>query len=196
MEHKAKIAIFGSGNGTNAQCIAEYFKNHKTIEIDCIVYNKKEAYIAERATNLGIASQYFGKKDFYESDTVINYLKKRGIDYIVLAGFLWLVPENMLSAYEGKIVNIHPALLPKYGGKGMYGDRVHEAVIAHHEQESGITIHEVDNHYDQGATLFQARCQVEPGDTPDSLAQKIHKLEHQHFPHVIESWIEQKEAAR
>lgn len=127
---------------------------------------------------------------------MLEYLRQRKADYIVLAGFLWLVPDNLLNAYQGRIVNIHPALLPKYGGRGMYGDFVHESVIAHHEKESGITIHVIDNQYDQGTTLFQAKCEVSENDTPDTLAQKIHQLEHKHFPHVIESWIEQNEKKR
>lgn len=196
MDKDIRVAIFGSGNGTNAQCIAEYFVQHQHIRIDCIVYNKREAYIAERAKKLGIASQYFNRKDFYESDRVLEYLRQRKADYIVLAGFLWLVPDNLLNAYQGRIVNIHPALLPKYGGRGMYGDFVHESVIAHHEKESGITIHVIDNQYDQGTTLFQAKCKVSENDTPDTLAHKIHQLEHKHFPHVIESWIEQNEKKR
>lgn len=189
MSKNIQLAIFGSGNGTNAQRIAEHFSKINDIDINCIIYNKKDAYIAQRAKNLGITAQYFNRKDFFESDNVLRFLQDRGVDYIILAGFLLLVPENLLNAFPNKIVNIHPALLPNYGGKGMYGERVHEAVIAHHEKESGITIHVVDNHYDKGTTLFQAKCEISDTDTPDTLAQKIHKLEHQYFPIVIEKFV-------
>lgn len=189
MSKNIQLAIFGSGNGTNAQRIAEHFSKINDIDINCIIYNKKDAYIAQRAKNLGITAQYFNRKDFFESDNVLRFLQDRGVDYIILAGFLLLVPENLLKAFPNKIVNIHPALLPNYGGKGMYGERVHEAVIAHHEKESGITIHVVDNHYDKGTTLFQAKCEITDSDTPDTLAQKIHKLEHQYFPIVIEKFV-------
>lgn len=189
MDKNIQLAIFGSGNGTNAQRIAEHFSKINDIDINCIIYNKKDAYIAQRAQNLGITAQYFNRKDFFESDNVLRFLQDRKVDYVVLAGFLLLVPENLLKAYPNKIVNIHPALLPNYGGKGMYGERVHEAVIAHHEKESGITIHVVDNHYDKGTTLFQAKCEITDSDTPDTLAQKIHKLEHQYFPIVIEKFV-------
>lgn len=183
------ICIFGSGNGTNAQRISEYFANHSTIHVDSIIYNKKDAFIAQRAHNLGITAQYFGWNDFYHSEKVLRFLQDRHIDAIILAGFLWLVPQNLLQVFPNKIVNIHPALLPKYGGKGMFGEHVHEAVIAHHEKESGITIHIVNEHYDEGQHLFQAKCEVTPNDTPDSLAAKIHQLEHAHFPVVIEKWL-------
>lgn len=191
-----RIAIFGSGNGTNAQCICEYFAGRDDVEVGCIIYNKKDAYIAQRANNLGIESHYFGRTDFYDSQNVVAYLKEKRIDWVILAGFLWLVPENLLQAYPNKIINIHPALLPKYGGKGMYGDNVHAAVIANNEPESGITIHIVDNRYDCGITLFQTRCIVDKNDTVDSLATKIHKLEHEYFPKVIESTILGKEIPR
>ena len=189
MNRHVKIAIFGSGNGTNAQRISEYFAENKDISVDCIVYDHKDAYIAVRAANLGIEASYFSKKEFNGGDTVLEYLKHRKIDYIILAGFLLLVPGNILEAYHDRIVNIHPALLPKYGGKGMYGENVHKAVIENREQESGITIHVVDSEYDHGKVLFQARCAVTPDDTPETLAQKIHQLEQRHFPEVIEQWI-------
>lgn len=184
-----KISILGSGNGTNAQQITEYFSGRTDVEIACIIYNVKDAYIAQRAKNLGIEARYFGRRDFYESTAVLDYLREKDIDWVILAGFLWLVPENMLEAFPNHIINIHPALLPAYGGKGMYGHHVHEAVIANHEHESGITIHIVDNHYDRGTTLFQAHCEVTPEDTPDTLAAKIHLLEKEHFPRVIDETI-------
>ena len=167
-----RLAILGSGNGTNAQRITEYLSGSNAVEVACIIYNKRDAYIATRARNLGIEAVYFGRDDFYNSDRVVNYLREHRIDWVILAGFLWLVPQNILQAYPQRVINIHPALLPKHGGRGMYGERVHESVIASHETESGITIHIVDENYDRGTTLFQARCAVNPDDTPDSLANR------------------------
>lgn len=189
MNKPIKLAILGSGNGTNAQQISEYFADRDDVKVVCIIYNKKDAYIAQRAKNLGIDSHYFGRNDFYVSNAVLDYLHEKQADWIILAGFLWLVPESMLQAFPNRIINIHPALLPLYGGKGMYGHHVHEAVVANHEKESGITIHIVDNNYDRGTTLFQARCTVTPDDTPDTLAEKIHLLEKEHFPRVIDRTI-------
>ena len=184
-----KLAIFASGNGTNAQRISEYFAHHDKVQVACIVYNRKDAFVAERARRLGVPAQYFGRKDFYENGRVLDYLRSQGIDWVILAGFLWLVPQDILDAFPGRVINIHPALLPKYGGKGMFGEHVHEAVIAHHETESGITIHIVDQHYDRGTTLFQAKCQLTSQDTPETLAAKIHELEQRHFPEVIEKTV-------
>ena len=184
-----RLAILGSGNGTNAQQISEYFAGRTDVVVACIIYNKRDAYIARRAQNLGIEARYFGRADFYENGAVLEYLKEKQIDWVILAGFLWLVPESLLDAYPNHIINIHPALLPKYGGKGMYGHHVHEAVVAAGEHESGIIIHIVDHHYDRGTTLFQARCSVTPDDTADTLAEKIHLLEKEYFPKVIDSTI-------
>ncbi|MBP5342102.1 MAG: phosphoribosylglycinamide formyltransferase [Bacteroidales bacterium] len=189
MNTPVRLAILGSGNGTNAQQISEYFAGRTDVEVACIIYNKKDAYIAQRAKNLGIESHYFGRSDFFQNGNVLKYLAEKKVDWVILAGFLWLVPEDMLAAYPNRIINIHPALLPKYGGKGMYGHHVHEAVVAAGEHESGITIHIVDHHYDCGTTLFQARCTVTPDDTPDTLAAKIHLLEKEHFPRVIDETI-------
>ena len=189
MENPIRLAILGSGNGTNAQQISEYFAGRTDIQVACIIYNKRDAYIAQRAKNLGIEAHYFGRADFYETGAVLQYLHEKQVDWVILAGFLWLVPEAMLEAYPNRIINIHPALLPKYGGKGMYGHHVHEAVVAAGEHESGITIHIVDHNYDHGTTLFQARCTVTPDDTPDTLAAKIHLLEKEHFPRVIDETI-------
>lgn len=189
MKKPIRLAILGSGNGTNAQQISEYFAGRNDVKVACIIYNKRDAYIAERARNLGIEAHYFGRADFYENGAVLDYLQEKQIDWIILAGFLWLVPETMLKAYPNRIINIHPALLPKYGGKGMYGHHVHEAVVAAGEQESGITIHIVDHRYDCGTILFQARCSVTPDDTADTLAAKIHRLEKEHFPRVIDETI-------
>ena len=192
MNHPVRLAILGSGNGTNAQQISEYFAGRTDVEVACIIYNKKDAYIAQRAKNLGIEAHYFGRADFYENGRVLDYLREKQVDWVILAGFLWLVPEAMLDAYPNRIINIHPALLPRYGGKGMYGHHVHEAVVAAGEHESGITIHIVDHQYDRGTTLFQARCSVTPDDTPDTLAAKIHLLEKEHFPRVIDETIKRR----
>jgi phosphoribosylglycinamide formyltransferase, formyltetrahydrofolate-dependent len=184
------IAIFASGSGTNAENIIKYFSNGKTGKVTLVLSNKCEAYVLKRAAGLNIKSLFFEHTDFYGSDSVLNTLLKYKIDFVVLAGFMLLMPENILSNFEGRIVNIHPALLPKYGGKGMYGDRVHKAVLANSESESGITIHYVNRFYDEGNIIFQAKCKIMPGDTPESLASRIHKLEYAHFPEVIENLIE------
>ncbi|MBQ6955825.1 MAG: phosphoribosylglycinamide formyltransferase [Bacteroidales bacterium] len=184
-----RIAILASGNGTNAQQIAEYFAGRNDVVVDSVIYNKKDAYVATRAKNLGLQSFYMTRRDFMESDKVPALLSERGVDYLILAGFLLLVPENLLRAFPDRIVNIHPALLPKYGGKGMYGHHVHEAVVANHEKETGITIHVVDHRYDCGTTLFQARCVVYPNDSADDVSARIHLLEKDFFPPVIDAYI-------
>lgn len=189
MNETIRIAILGSGNGTNAQRITEYFKDNPDIEIATIIANKKDAYILERAKNLGIPAMYFSRKDFLETDKVLDYLKENRIDYVVLAGFLLLVPQNLLQNFPQRIINIHPALLPNYGGKGMYGMHVHESVIANHEKQSGITIHFVDEHFDHGTTIFQATCDIDPDDTAEDLALKIHRLEYEFFPKTIEKVV-------
>lgn len=189
MPKTIQLAILASGNGTNAQQIAEYFADRTDVNVNVIIYNKKDAYVARRAEALGIESHYFNRRDFFETDNVLLFLRERQIDYLILAGFLLLVPENLLKAFPDRIVNIHPALLPKYGGKGMYGHNVHEAVVANHETETGITIHIVDQHYDRGTTLFQARCNVAPTDTADDIAAKIHLLEKAWFPKVIDAFV-------
>ena len=181
-----KIAIFASGSGSNAENIANYFAATKYAEVTFIVANNPNAYILERAKKLGIESMTVTKAEFMEADTLIEELRKRKIDFIVLAGFLLLVPQKFINAYPGRIVNIHPALLPKHGGKGMYGDRVHQAVVAAGDKESGITIHLIDGDYDKGPTFFQATCPVLPTDTPNDVATKVHHLEYEHFPRVIE----------
>lgn len=185
------LAIFASGAGSNAAKIIEHFRNHPTVVINLIVSNKKEAGVWGIAAANHIDTLYINRESFIESDTCVKELQSRGIDFIVLAGFLWKVPETLIHAYPGKIINIHPALLPKYGGKGMYGMHVHEAVIAAGEKESGITIHYVDAHYDEGDIIFQAKCSIEPNDTASSLAAKIHVLEHAHFPKVIERLLKE-----
>lgn len=180
------IAIFASGSGSNAENIANYFAGSDYAQVSLIVANNPNAYVLERAKKLNIEALTITKAEFMAADTLIAELKSRNIDFIVLAGFLLLVPEKLIEAYPGRIVNIHPALLPKHGGKGMYGDRVHQAVVAAGDTESGITIHLIDADYDKGTTFFQATCPVLPTDTPDDVATKVHALEYKHFPHVIE----------
>ncbi len=184
-----KIAILASGSGTNAENIIKYFAGNPGISIQLILSNKKDAFVLTRAENHNIPAMVFDRTDFYETGLVLDRLKSEGIDFIVLAGFLWLIPIDIIRAYPGKIVNIHPALLPKYGGKGMYGSHVHEAVIENKEKESGISIHFVNEKYDEGAIIFQARCRVLPDDTPDSLAERIHQLEYKHYPEVIKELL-------
>lgn len=157
--------------------------------VECIIYNRRDAFVAERAKRLDIPAIYYNRNDFYENGNVLAYLQSHQIDWVILAGFLWLVPEDILNAFPNHIINIHPALLPNYGGKGMFGHHVHEAVIANHEKESGITIHLVDKHYDRGTILFQAKCTLSENDNPDTLAEKIHLLEQTYFPKVIEKTI-------
>ena len=186
---KAKLAIFASGKGSNAEKIIDYFKGHPRISISLIVSNKKEAGVLGIALRNHIKTLLISKESFNHTDTYVQYLKDQGITHIVLAGFLWKVPDNLIQAFPKKIINIHPALLPKYGGKGMYGEHVHQAVINACEKESGISIHLVDEEYDHGKTLFQAKVSVSATDTPDSLAEKIHVLEHRHYPEVIKKWV-------
>ena len=184
-----KIAIFASGSGTNAEKIIEYFKDHSSATVSLLLSNKKDAKALERAAKHGVQTRIFNRTELYETENILHLLEEKKIDLIVLAGFLWLIPENLVDAYPYRIINIHPALLPKYGGKGMYGSRVHEAVIESGDKESGITIHYVNPEYDEGKIIFQAKCNVDPDDDPDSLAQKIHQLEYEHFPKVIENLI-------
>lgn len=189
MKTTTNIAIFASGSGTNAQRLAEYFKDHPSVKIGLILSNKADAYVIERAKKLEIPSFVFTAKEFRETQQVLEVLKKFDIDFLVLAGFLLLVPDYLIEAYPDKIINIHPALLPDYGGKGMYGHRVHEAVIAHGDTESGISIHYVNEHYDEGNIIFQALCPVLADDTPETLAARIHELEYEHFPKVLEKLL-------
>ena len=183
------IAVFASGNGSNAQRLAEFFQLDGSAAVRVIYSNKPGAYVLERARMLGIPSAVFSRQSFYESQELLKDLESRSIDWIVLAGFLWLIPDYLLKAYRGRIINIHPALLPGFGGKGMYGAKVHEAVIATGEKESGITIHYVNENYDEGRVICQARCVVDPHDTPDSLAHKIHELEYKYYPEVIKGLV-------
>ncbi|MDX9947684.1 MAG: phosphoribosylglycinamide formyltransferase [Bacteroidales bacterium] len=183
------IAIFASGSGTNAENIIKYFSNGTTASVCLVLSNRRDAYVIKRAASLNVQSVFFDRKDFYERGTVMNLLRDHRIDFIVLAGFLWLVPSDILTSYENRIVNIHPALLPGYGGRGMYGDRVHEAVIRAGEKESGITIHYVNSEYDAGDIIFQAVCPVLEDDTPADVAARVHALEYKHYPVVIEELV-------
>jgi len=186
---KKRIAIFASGSGSNAQKIMEHFKRNSEAEVVLILTNNPQAYVLQRADNFEIPSHIFTREEFYHTDNIIKLLKNLQVDLIVLAGFLWLVPENLLKAFPNKIINLHPALLPKYGGKGMYGDHVHNAVLAAGEEESGITIHFVNEKFDEGEILHQSRFKIEPGDTLEMIKFKGQQLEHQHFPRVIESLL-------
>jgi phosphoribosylglycinamide formyltransferase-1 len=183
------IAIMASGSGTNAENIIKYFSNKKSAEVKLVLSNRREAFVFKRAEALHVKTCLFDHNDFYTSGKVMNLLIENRIDFVVLAGFLWLVPENILEKYKGCIINIHPALLPNYGGKGMYGEKVHKAVIENHDKESGITIHYVNSHYDEGDIIFQVRCRVEQSDTPDILAARVHALEYKYFPKIIEELI-------
>lgn len=183
------IVIFASGNGTNAEHIIKYFKG-KNVKIALILSNKATAKVLERANRLDISAISFNRTALYETDQILAILDKINPNLIVLAGFLWLFPENILKAYPNKVINIHPALLPDFGGKGMYGDRVHKAIIASAKKESGITIHFVTPEYDKGNVIFQAKTPISEGETAESLADKIHELEYEHFPKVIEKLLE------
>lgn len=184
------IAIFASGNGSNAENILKHFEGKGDVaKIRVVMCNNAKAYVLERAAKYGVPTVVFSKKEMEESEKVEETLEGYGIDFIVLSGFMLKIPEKMVRKYPNRIVNIHPALLPKYGGKGMYGDHVHEAVLAAGEKESGITIHYANEHYDSGDILFQATCPVEKGDTVETLAQRVHQLEYAHFPSVIEETV-------
>jgi phosphoribosylglycinamide formyltransferase 1 len=183
------IAIFASGAGSNARKIIEHFSQHPKVRVELIVCNKPQAGVLNIADEHGIPTLILDKEQFFRGNAYVDEFKVDDIEFIVLAGFLWKIPDALIHAYPEKIVNIHPALLPKYGGKGMYGNFVHEAVIANKEKESGISIHFVDEVYDHGKIIFQAKCEVKEDDTPDSLAARIHELEHKHYAKVIEDLL-------
>lgn len=190
MSHtKKNIAVFASGGGSNAQRIIAHFQNSAIADVALVVSNKPDAGVLHIAAENGIPSQVIQRKPFYETDDLLEVLRSYHIDFIALAGFLWLVPEYLVAAFPKKIVNIHPALLPAYGGKGMYGMHVHTAVKAAGETESGMTIHYVNDHYDEGDIIFQAKVALEPTDTPEDIARKVLVLEHRHFPQVIENLL-------
>jgi phosphoribosylglycinamide formyltransferase-1 len=182
------MAVFASGSGTNAENLIEHFNKTFDKRVVMVLSNNAEAYVLKRAEHLGVPTEVFTRQELREGK-VLRRLLGNDIDFVVLAGFLWLVPQNIIDAYRNRIVNIHPALLPKYGGKGMYGHHVHEAVLANGDKESGITIHYVNEKYDSGDIIFQARCPVMPDDTPGTLQQRVHALEYEHFPRVVEMLI-------
>lgn len=183
-----KIAVFASGSGSNAENIIDYFNRTKTAIVTKVFCNNTNAKVFDRCKRLGIDCVLFSKNDFFSTEIVLNKVKEAA-DIVVLAGFLWKIPSNLIQAFPNKIINIHPALLPKYGGKGMYGMHVHNAVKENNESETGITIHYVNENYDEGAIIFQAKTQLEATDSPENIAQKIHILEYEHFPKVIETVI-------
>jgi phosphoribosylglycinamide formyltransferase-1 len=187
---KKRIAIFASGSGSNAEEIMKYFNDHPSIEVALLLTNNPKAYAIERATKYSVLCKVFTKQDL-ENENVVEWLRAAGITHIVLAGFLWLVPQNLLKAFPNKIVNIHPALLPKYGGKGMYGIKVHEAVKASSDLRTGITIHLVNTEYDEGEILSQKSIEIDPADTAQDIAGKVHALEYKYYPLVIEEWIKE-----
>lgn len=188
---KKRIAIFASGSGSNAQKILEHFKDHSSAEVSIILSNNPDAYVLQRADNFEIPTHVFDRDEFYHSDDVLNLLTDLQIDLIVLAGFLWLIPKNLIHAFPDRIINIHPALLPSYGGKGMYGNHVHQAVLEAKEPESGITIHYVNERFDEGKIIYQARYRIEPNDTIELIQFKGQQLEHLHYPKVIENIIKE-----
>jgi phosphoribosylglycinamide formyltransferase 1 len=183
------LALFASGSGTNVENIVRHFDKNPEIKIVGIFSNNSKAYVLERAGKLGIPAFVFSRHEFYETDRMIELLQTCDAGWIILAGFLWMIPENIIARYPNRIVNIHPALLPKYGGKGMYGMRVHQTVIENGDTESGITIHRVNSEYDRGDIIFQSRCPVLPGDTAETLAQRVHKLEYEFYPRIIEKLV-------
>ena len=185
------IAIFASGNGTNAENIINYFAEHLGgTAVALVVSNKPDAFVLNRAEKYHIPAIVLIRDEFYNTEHILNSLYKYKIDLIVLAGFMWLVPTYLIRAFPDNIINIHPALLPKFGGKGMYGTKVHKAVIDAKEKETGVTIHYVNERYDEGKIIFQARCNITDNDTPETLAEKVHKLEYEHYPVVIEGLLD------
>jgi phosphoribosylglycinamide formyltransferase-1 len=184
------ISILASGAGTNAENIIRYFSNGKKAKVTLVLSNKPQAKVLERAAALGVDSFFFDRTQFYETGEVLMMLRRKNTDLLVLAGFLWFVPADVTAAFKGRIVNIHPALLPDFGGKGMYGDRVHRAVLDAGRSESGITIHYVNEQYDSGDIIFQARCPVLPDDDVNSLAARVHALEYKHYPEVISRLVD------
>ena len=191
---KSKIAIFASGRGSNSRALIEHFKDHPSIAVDCIICNRKLAGVFNVANESKLEAFYFPKAEFESSIKLLELLKKRGVDWIVLAGFLLKIPSMIIGAYQGRMVNIHPALLPKFGGAGMYGDFVHKAVLESKEEKSGISIHWVDENYDTGSLIDQFECEISEDEDLQSLKLKIQKLEHEHLPKVLEQLILKAEA--
>ena len=186
---KPRIAIFASGSGTNAEAIFKHFSDNQLVDIVGLLSNNPKAFALERAKNHNIPTLTFNRNTFYETHDVLDWLKANSATHIILAGFMWHIPAYMTDAYPDQIINIHPALLPKFGGKGMYGMRVHEAVKTSGETETGITIHLVNDVYDDGKILFQKTCPVDSKDTPEQIAEKVHALEHKNYPKIIERWV-------
>jgi phosphoribosylglycinamide formyltransferase 1 len=189
MPAEYRIAIFASGNGSNAEAIVQYFQNHASIKVALVLSNNADAFVLQRAKKSNIPAKSFTKEDYRQPGKVLQHLSAENITHIVLAGFLWLVPDYLIKFYPDKIINIHPALLPKFGGKGMYGSRVHEAVKLAGEKETGITIHLVNEHYDDGRVLFQKSCPIEATHSASDIAQCVQALEHKYYPEIIEDWV-------
>jgi len=189
--NKKQIAIFASGSGTNAEKIMSHFQDNEIGKVSIVLTNKSDAKVLERAAGFSVSTRVFNRETFYNTTDIVDLLEALKIDLVVLAGFLWLVPADLIRAFPERIINIHPALLPQYGGKGMYGRHVHEAVIANRENESGISIHFVNEIYDEGRIIFQQKCEVRTDDTPESLARRIHPLEYQYYPVVIEGLLKE-----
>ncbi|WP_425076307.1 phosphoribosylglycinamide formyltransferase [Psychroserpens sp. S379A] len=187
-----RIVIFASGSGTNAENLIKFFHNRENASVIQVLTNNPHAKVLDRAKKLKVSALSFNKIAFTETNDVLDILTSTQPDLIVLAGFLWKFPEHILNEFPNKVINIHPALLPKYGGKGMYGMNVHKAIVANNEKESGITIHYVNEHYDEGAIIFQAKCEVSSKDSPEDVAAKIHELEMEHFPKVVEKLLNEK----
>lgn len=187
-----KIILFASGSGSNVENIANYFKFRKDVTISCVLTNKSDAKVIERCNRLELNALYFNRQAFSKSDFVLKMLQSLNPDLIVLAGFLWKIPEPITNAFPNKIINIHPALLPKYGGKGMYGMNVHNAIIENKESETGITIHYVNAHYDEGAIIQQEKTIIDSKDTAEDIASKVHQLEYEFFPKVIDDLLFKK----
>jgi len=185
-----RIVIFASGSGTNAENLIEFFHNRDNASVIQVLTNNPHAKVIDRSNKLKTSCLSFNRVAFYSTNHVLDILKNANPDLIVLAGFLWKFPESILNAFPNKVINVHPALLPKYGGKGMYGMHVHDAVVANNESETGITIHYVNEHYDEGAIIFQAKCDVNHSDTAEDVAAKIHELEMEHFPIVVNSLLD------
>ena len=184
-----RLAVMASGSGSNAENIVKYFSHSTEIEVAAIITNKSDAYVLERAQYLHVPSYVMSRADMVGTDKLLNLLIELKTDWVILAGFLVLLPESIVNKYDGKILNIHPSLLPKFGGKGMFGDKVHKAVVEAREKETGITIHKIDANYDEGTTVFQAKIRVEPLDNAEKVAQKVHALEYKFYPKIIENLI-------
>lgn len=189
MENITNIALFASGSGTNVENIYKHFAANPEVKISCVLCNKPDAYVLTRAADLGIDILVFDRNDFKSPDFMLNYLRSKNVSLIVLAGFLWMIPQFLIDNYPDRIINIHPALLPKYGGKGMYGMAVHNAVYENKEKETGITIHYVNDKYDEGQIIFQKSFEILESDTPESIAEKVHALEYKYYPFIIEKLI-------